>query len=170
MTLNKLRERLKRGKGVSERDVHRWSQRGAMWPKSFADFLDERPWRSARVAELVGCSQKDAESILAIFGFAPREDNDGLWHPSGDEAANVLRLVFAEALWSRLGFSEDDAERFRARVEELLQTGERPPPPEFEELEEAELGPGEDYCSYCGQGRPRAYLAYGNTSTSAGTA
>jgi hypothetical protein len=54
-----------------------WQRRGVE-PHELRSFLGRRPWRSADLADLLGCRTDEAEAILWAFGFA--QSSSGLWH------------------------------------------------------------------------------------------
>jgi hypothetical protein len=148
LVIQAVRRRLGRGVAVATRAAPRWAQRGAHFPWSLASFLGQRPWSSDQLAELLRSTPEDAEAVLAIFGFAPKDD--GLWHYEGDEAARVLAIIFEEVRHLYPALSGDDY--FEQRVEELITTGqlsERADP--AEDLEFPIPGDDEGYCAFCAQ-------------------
>jgi hypothetical protein len=131
-----VKDRLGRGRDALERNVHRWAQRGA-WPYSFYRFLERDSWRSDDLGRLLGCSQEDAEAILALFGFAYDETED-LWRREGDQPAQILAAVRQEIVMSDLQFSESGREEFEGRLESLFQSGEPLPERAYDPEEEPE--------------------------------
>jgi hypothetical protein len=131
-----LQRRLKRGRDVLTQIAYRWDQRGAA-PRTFVAFLSDRRWTSEGLADLLGCTQPEAEAVLGVFGFTSVEGGD--WQPKGDEAARLIQLIHEEIAF---GLHEDAGEaareEFGLRVREIMQTGSRPPPPEYDQAIEFE--------------------------------
>ncbi len=132
-----LRARLARGREAVDRNVHRWSQRGA-WPYTLFRFLDRPRWSASRLAELLGCSDEDAEAVLALFGFAYSEEED-VWRRRGDDAGRILSQAFEEAAEADIELSDHKRQVFEERIDQLVRSGVRPPEREY---------PAEDFPSW----------------------
>jgi hypothetical protein len=77
---------IQRNSGEAARAIERnspdWTQRGAA-PADLEELLATKPWRSAEVAALLGCSESEAEAILWGLGFTPQGDGGPWVHRSG---------------------------------------------------------------------------------------
>jgi hypothetical protein len=120
-----VRHRLEAGREAVARNAPRWAQRGGHPYDVFRLLASRGSWSAQDLATLLGCSEDDAVSVLALYGFGYNEA-DGRWRQDADDAARVLSVAFEEA--SAMRFELSDAhDEFAARVEQLVRTGERPP-------------------------------------------
>lgn len=124
------RLRLRPGREALEAHYLEWSDRGGR-PDTLLDTLGQRPWASADLAEVLGCSAREAEAILWALGYTPAES--GLWRRDGDEEARLLRLA-VDGLQPTYGENPMQFERLlRHRAQSLLEVGQPPPEPTYEE-------------------------------------
>jgi len=102
-----------------------WDARG-LRPDRLLDLLGDRPWHLTDLAERLGCSEREAEALLVGLGFAPR--SDGLWIAADDEGSRMLRgdidIIVHAGLTTQREAVEDE---WRARAQELVETGHAPP-------------------------------------------
>lgn len=140
-----IRARLGRGRQAIDENVQRISQAGAS-PYALARFLDDKPWSAALLAEFLGSSEDDAVAILELFGFA-FDASTTQWRRGQDLAASILASAFEEAAAAEIAISEAGRRDFETRIEQLVRTGEPPPPvhyfgdddvPAWEELQRRE--------------------------------
>jgi hypothetical protein len=139
-TIEAARGRLGRGREVVEEHYTDWSQRGGT-PVGFMAFLGQRPWATPDLAQLLGCTEQEAEAVLWAFGYTKAES--GLWRPGGDSEAELLRTAVGDLPYS---FTNDMAgfERtLQARIGGLLRDGELPPEP-TDDFDEDDLREEED--------------------------
>jgi hypothetical protein len=119
-----IRSRLASGRKAAEPEVLGWAQRGA-WPYTVRRFLGEREWEPLHLSRLLGCSETQAEDVLAVFGFAPGDDNR--WRHNGDEAGRLLGLILDELSEMYVDPADEAWTQVEERLESLLTTGERRP-------------------------------------------
>lgn len=132
---NYVRRHLREGSEAVVRNAPRWSQRGGNPYDVFQLLTSREQWAEDDLAQLLGCSQEDVARVLGVFGFA-RSEHDGLWHREGDDAARVLAAAFEEAAATHFDVSDDEKREFETRIEQLVQTGERPPERTYDLFEE----------------------------------
>lgn len=118
LVYDELKARVKRARTAVESKQNVWAERGAR-PKSFQRFLMQRPWRTSEIAELLDCTEEQAEGALFAFGLTA--DGTGRWHLGGDNEAWFMNQVFDLALSLRM--SEDQLEQLRERLTTYLATG-----------------------------------------------
>lgn len=128
--IDAARDRLRGGKEVVDDHYLEWGERGAR-PSNFMDFLGLRPWHTADLAPLLGCSEPEAEAVLWAFGYT--KDDVGLWRPGGDEEAELLQKAVGDLPNSfNLDMNAFD-NLVRERVGELLRSGDLPPRPRYDD-------------------------------------
>jgi hypothetical protein len=124
------RDRLGRGREVVEEHYPNWAERGGT-PVGLMKFLRQRNWATPDLAQLLGCTEQEAEAVLWALGYSKAES--GLWRPGGDPEAELLNVAVGDLPYS---FSTDMVGFERTvqhRIGEFLRTGELPPEPTYDE-------------------------------------
>lgn len=120
----RLQSRVGAGKKAAK-DRREWAQRGTR-PYQFAALARTRQWKTEELADLLGCSEKEAEAILWILGFSYDEDNR-VWSWGEDIESDLLQAINEQIAISAHRGSRGWEEDLRRRITQLLATGERPP-------------------------------------------
>ena len=134
MIRQRLRDRLEAGRRAAEN--HReWAQREVR-PYQFIALIRTRKWTTQELAQLLGCSDEEAEAVLWVLGFSLDAKSES-WSWEGDVEASLANAIQEQiAIASHRGGQDWEGE-LRKRVLQLLETGESPPvyspPPEAEE-------------------------------------
>lgn len=101
-----------------------WQANGAR-PDNFAEFLGQRPWHEADLADALGCSPEIAEALLLAFGH--ERNTAGLWVPGSSQTAKLLQgqveLIIHAGMTTRVDAIE---QVLRARGEKLAADGVAP--------------------------------------------
>jgi hypothetical protein len=123
------KSRLGKGQPIIEAQYSSWEKRGGQ-PDSVLRMLGARPWHSADLADVLVCSEAEAEAILWAFGFA--QDSAGLWRRRGDDAATLIDDAIDEINLSFSLGAGDYEEILEERVKRQLTTGKRAPRPHID--------------------------------------
>lgn len=124
---DRIRRRIGRGTEVIDRHAEDWTAHGAD-PLDVKRMLERRPWESRDLAILLGIDDDEVEPLLNVLGFDL--DADGRWSPSETEEARLLRMIEDETYLSFGPFVSAERQ-YRERAAQLMETGERPPPPQW---------------------------------------
>jgi hypothetical protein len=114
-----------RGRHVTARHSDEWAARGGD-PQNMKRTIDRKPWRPSDLRIIMNLpTDADAEELLALFGHTP--NSSGQYEISEDAEARLLRLA-EDDVFETLATGLDSApEVIRARLQRILETGERPP-------------------------------------------
>jgi hypothetical protein len=114
-------ERLENGQPVLEDHSRAWTEQNGT-PHEVRTMLAEGPWHPEDLAQLLGCTEQEAKSVLWALGYAERS---GLWWEGGDEPAQVVGTLNDEVELSYSLGHEDYEQIVRDRTHAYLETGER---------------------------------------------
>ena len=101
-----------------------WMQKGYR-PDQFRRLLVSPDMTTDQLAQLLGCTEEEAEAVFWAMGFA-LDPETAQWSDMGDEAAEMLANIITAVGWaSHEGPGWET--RFRAWVMRYLEAGEPPP-------------------------------------------
>lgn len=118
------RERGKDAEKVIESHFPQWEANNGR-PDNLAALLGSRPWHPADLADVLDCTEGEAEAML--IGFGHERNTAGLWVPGESEGAKLVRDNIDFIMHAGMTVRTDAVEQvIKERSEEFARTGEAP--------------------------------------------
>jgi hypothetical protein len=124
VVIDRLRNRSKAVTEMIEQRSGEWAARGGD-PADLYEWLDDRPWSSADLADMLGCTEGEAGAILWAFGFTTAQS--GLWRRNQSEEGKFFNETNMIGM-TATGVREDDLRRVMAtEIKAFLASGQARP-------------------------------------------